>query len=254
MIATSPSRLRSSAPWITWSLMWCPGPSRAGRAAPLPHVRPLRPRGGSSAWPSADRTRDVDDPAAGASARGRAAARTPRARRSRGAPSGCPWPARSARGARARTRAGRPSLSRRLLAVAPQRDLDRALHGLRRVLDSIQAEMPRSAARATNSTSPSRVCAITGPGRVLDGLLDQRERVLVVLWTTTIARSGSSVAISSAASGRRPRTASPRGRAPRARRPRSRSARGPRRRSAREVRPVLERSWPRDLQAAAVDW
>ena len=41
--------------------------------------------------------------------------------------------------------------------------------------------MPRSAARATNSTSPSRVCAITGPGRVLDGLGDQRERVLVVL-------------------------------------------------------------------------
>ena len=30
-------------------------------------------------------------------------------------------------------------------------------------VDSIQAEMPRSAARATNSTSPSRVCAITGP-------------------------------------------------------------------------------------------
>ena len=41
--------------------------------------------------------------------------------------------------------------------------------------------MPRSAARATNSTSPSRVWAITGPARVLDGLLDQRERVLVVL-------------------------------------------------------------------------
>ena len=71
------------------------------------------------------------------------------------------------------------SCSRSRLLVAAQRDLDRALDRPRaRRLDP--RGDPRSAARATKSTSLSRVWAITGPDAYSTRLRDQRERVLVV--------------------------------------------------------------------------
>ena len=60
--------------------------------------------------------------------------------------------------------------------------------------------MPRSAARATNSTSPSRVCAITGPDAYSTLSAISASACSSSWWTTTIARSGSSVEISSTAS------------------------------------------------------
>ena len=60
--------------------------------------------------------------------------------------------------------------------------------------------MPRSAARVTNSTSPSRVCAITGPDAYSTVSWISASACSSSLCTTTIARSGSSVEISSIAS------------------------------------------------------
>ena len=60
--------------------------------------------------------------------------------------------------------------------------------------------MPRSAARATKSTSPWRSWAITGPGGELDGLPDQRQRVVVVVVDDHDGESGSSRTMISAAS------------------------------------------------------
>ena len=57
-------------------------------------------------------------------------------------------------------------------------------------VDSIQAEIPRSAARATNSTSPLRVCAITGPEAYSTVSWISASACSSSWWTTTIARSG----------------------------------------------------------------
>jgi hypothetical protein len=81
------------------------------------------------------------------------------------------------------------------LAIAPQGDLDGPLHRLGDV-DSIGRDPSLRRARHEVDVAVADV-GDHRPGRELDRLADQRERVIVVLWAITNARSGSSRAIRS---------------------------------------------------------